>query len=196
MPRLPDPALESHVIAAALRLLDHGGESAITARAVAKEAGTTTPTLYGRFPSRDALMRKLVNHATEEIVATVAPMKSIEEIFREYLRYSEAHPNRLDLMVRTFGERFVAGEKMPAYDLLKLRIQEQIGIRGRSCEDLALAIASLAFGTAQGVIASGGKTRQAADFRRASLDALRMLLGAFSPVKKARPKGRLKRLRK
>jgi len=69
MPRSPDPALEGRLIAAALRLLDRGGESAITLRAVAKEAGTTTPSIYERFRSREALMMRLVDHATDEVVA-------------------------------------------------------------------------------------------------------------------------------
>jgi AcrR family transcriptional regulator len=186
MPRSPDPALESRLIAAAIRLLDHGGESAITLRAVAKEAGTTTPSLYERFPSRDALMQQLVDHVTDEIMTLIEPKRSIEAIYREYLRYSRTHPKRLNLSVSIFWTRFVEGEEMPAYDLLKGRIQEQIGIRGRSREDLALAIASLAFGTAQGMIAAGVETRQAAELQRSSLQALRMLLGAFPTGNQAR----------
>ena len=51
MPRTPDPELEDRIVAAAMRLLDRGGEEAITMRAVAQEAGTTTPTIYERFPT-------------------------------------------------------------------------------------------------------------------------------------------------
>jgi hypothetical protein len=87
---------------------------------------------------------------------------------------------------------------MPAFDLLKARISEQVGVRGSECEDLALAIASLAFGTAQGMIAAGRRTRLAAEFQRTSLGALQMLLEAFSghnpggisqPRKRSRPAG-------
>ena len=186
MPRSPDPALESRLIAAAIRLLDRGGESSITLRAVAREAETTTPSLYERFPSRDALMQQLVDHVTDEIMTLIEPKLSIEAIYCEYLRYSRFHPKRLNLSVSVFWARFVEGKEMPAYDLLKGRIQDQIGVRGRAREDLALAIATLAFGTAQGMIAAGVETRQAAELRRSSLHALRMLLGAFPRGEKAR----------
>ena len=65
MPRLPDAALEERIVAAAIRLLDRGGESAITLRAVAKEAGTSTPTIYQRFPDRATLMKKLIGQLTD-----------------------------------------------------------------------------------------------------------------------------------
>src|SRR5664279_3331999 len=94
------------------------------------------------------------------------PIASIQGIFRAYLRHSRSHPMRVGLMVETFGARYVAGEKMPAFELLQSRIVEEVGIRGRECEDLALAIASLGFGTAQGMIAAGNDTRQAAQFQR------------------------------
>jgi AcrR family transcriptional regulator len=179
MPRKPDPVLEQKIVAAAVRLLDRGGEEAVTLRAVAKEAGTTTPTIYERFHDRDELIQQVVVLATEEIVAAIQPKTSIEAMFEEYLRYCRAHPVRLNLTVGTFGKRYVSGEPMPAFDLLRFRISSQIGIKGRECEDLALAIASLAFGTAQGVIAAGKRTRHAKEFQRASLQALRRLLGAF-----------------
>ena len=190
MPRKPDPALEQKIVAAAARLLDRGGEEAITLRAVAKEAGTTTPTIYERFHDRDELIGEVVVLATEEIMAALQPKPSLEGMFEEYLRYCRAHPMRLNLTVGTFGKRYVAGEPMPAFDLLRFRITTQIGAKGRECEDLALAIASLAFGTAQGVIAAGKRTRHAAEFQRASLHALRRLLGAFQRSTKARSHSR------
>ena len=180
MPRKPDPILEQKIVAAAVRLLDRGGEDAVTLRAVAKEAGTTTPTIYERFRDREELIQQIVVLATDEILAALQPKTSIEEMFDEYLQYCHAHPMRQNLTVGTFGKRYVAGKPMPAFDLLRSRISTQIGIKGRDCEDLALAIASLAFGTAQGVIAAGKRTRHAKEFHRASLEALRRLLGAFS----------------
>jgi AcrR family transcriptional regulator len=181
MPRKPDPVLEQKIVAAAVRLLDRGGEEAVTLRAVAKEAGTTTPTIYERFRDRDELIQQVVILATEEIVSTIRLKTSIEAMFEEYLRYCRAHPMRMNLTVGTFGRRYVAGEPMPAFDLLRSRITAQIGIKGRENEDLALAIASLAFGTAQGVTAAGKRTRQAKEFHHASVQALRRLVAAFSP---------------
>jgi AcrR family transcriptional regulator len=181
LPRTPDPALEARIVAAALRLLDRGGEPAITMRAVATEARTTTPTLYDRFGDRDILMGAVVDQATEDVLAVIRPLRSVEAMFREYLRFGCAHPMRFNLTVEMFGARLQAGEKMPAFDLLKARIAEGIGVRGNRGEDLAFAIASLAFGTVRGMIAAGNDTRHANELRRASLGALRLLLAAFKP---------------
>lgn len=192
MPRAPDSTLESRLLAAALRLLDRGGEAAITLRAVAKEAGTTTPTIYERFSSREALMERLVDDATDEIMTVLQPTVSVEEMFHAYLRHSREHPMRLDLMVETFGRRYVAGESMPAFELLKSRIVREIAVTGSACESLALAVASLAFGTAQGMNAAGRHDRHKARFQRASLQALRMLLAAHSAGRKSTARRRAK----
>src|SRR5215471_7951632 len=155
MPRTPNVSLEAKIIAAAMRLLDRGGEEAVTLRAVAKEAGTTTPTIYERFQDRDRLMWRVAREGTEDIMHVLTPCKSVEAMFSAYLRESQERPNRVGFWVRTFGERYVAGEEMPAFDLLKSRLTQEFGATGSDCEELALAIASLAFGTVQGMIAAG-----------------------------------------
>ena len=180
MPRTPDPELEDRIVTAAMRLLDRGGESAITMRAVALEAGTTTPTLYERFPDRVALLHGVAKRGTDEVFAALQPVGSVEKMAREYLRFSCAHPLRFDLTVEIFGERSVTGESRPAFDLLKSRLTKEIGVTGTKCENLALAIASLFFGTARGMVAAGIDTRHANELRRASVSALRLLLKAFS----------------
>lgn len=98
---------------------------------------------------------------------------------------------RFNLTVETFAGRLVVGEKMPVYELLKCRISRQFGIRGRKCEELSLAVASLAFGTVRGMIAAGSDTKHAEDLQKASLGALRLLLAAFSePQTVRKPIGR------
>ena len=186
MPRLPDAELEERIVGAAIRLLDRGGESSITLRSVAKEAGTTTPTIYQRFRNREDLMKSVIRRATQDVMDVLEPAVSIEGMFRVYLQHSRTHPTRVGLMVETFGARYVARERMPAFELLQSRIVEEIGIKGRECEDLALAIASLAFGTAQGMIAAGKDSLHAAQFQRTAVQALRMLLGAFADGRKGR----------
>ena len=140
MPRTPDPELEDRIAAAAMRLLDRGGEVAITMRAVAQEAGTTTPTLYERFPDREALMRRVARRATDEMFSVLQSFTTVDKMAREYLRFSCAHPRRFDLTVEVFGERSVAGESRPVFELLKSRLTEEVGVTGSKCEDLALAL--------------------------------------------------------
>jgi AcrR family transcriptional regulator len=188
MPRTPDPELEERIVAAAMRLLDRAGESAITMRAVAREAGTTTPTIYERFPDREAVLRRVAERGTDELFLILQPLRRVEAMAQQYLRFSCAHPMRYDLTVEIFGARFVAGEPRPVFDLFKSRLTEEIGVTGRRCEDLALAIASLFVGTARGMVAAGTDTHHANELRRASMAALRLLLKAFSrttPIRKA-----------
>lgn len=180
MPRKPDPELETRIIDAALRLLDRGGEDAITMRAVAQEARTSTPTIYERFPDRDAVLRGVAQRATEELYSRLREFDAVEKLAREYLRFSCDHPLRFDLTVETFGERSVAGEARPVFELLKSRLTSEVGVSGSKCDDLALAIASLFIGTARGMVASGIHTRHANELKRASLTALQHLLKAFS----------------
>ena len=179
MPRRPDAALEARIVAAAVRLLDTGGEEAITLRSVAKEAGTTTPTIYDRCPDRDRLIDYVADHLTEELLKVLRPSRSVRAMLLAYLGDCLAHPNRVTFAVRTFGQRYVSGQETPAFDLLKSRLTEEVGVKGGAAEDLALAIASLAFGTAQGMIAAGSDTRQAMQFQRSSVRALRLLMEAF-----------------
>lgn len=179
MPRISNAALEGEIIAAAMRLLDKGGDDAVTLRAVAKEAGTTTPTIYERFPNRDRLMEGVTDRVTEDLLEVLRPCKSVRAMFLAYLRESRAHPARASFEVRTFAARYVRGQETPGFDLLKSRLTEEIGVKGSAAEDLALAIASLAFGTAQGMIAAGSDTRQALRFQRSAVRALQILLEVF-----------------
>ena len=59
MPRQADPQLEQRILEAASRLRARGGEKALTMRAVAKAAATTTPTVYERYRDRDDILRAL-----------------------------------------------------------------------------------------------------------------------------------------
>jgi AcrR family transcriptional regulator len=165
-----------------VRLLDRGGTAAITMRAVAQEAGTTTPTVYQRFDDRDALIRDVVLRGEQEILAVLARANSVARMIAAFLRFACEHPNRFDLNAETFGTRLVRGDPMPVYELLKSRLQGELAIAGRKREDLALAVVSLALGTARAMIAAGITTRHAKEFHRAGLSALRMLLDAFRKI--------------
>ena len=180
MPKRPDPELEARIVAAAMRLLDHGGEHAITMRSVAVEARTTPPTIYERFHDRDALMKRVLDEATRQLLAVVEPENSVEGVFGAYLRFNAARPMRFNLTVETFGTRLVAGEKMPVFDLVRSRVHQELGTKPRESEDVALAIASLLFGTVRGMIAAGADTHHARELKRTSFSALRKLLAAFS----------------
>jgi AcrR family transcriptional regulator len=180
MPRTANPELERRLVLAAIRLLDGGGVAAITMRAVAKEAGTTAPTLYQRFADRDALLREVIREAETQIVAHLFPKRSTIGFVSAYLDFMLEHSNRFELLADTFGARLALAHPTPVYDALKERLTCEIGITGRRREDLAMAIASLAIGTTRAMIAIGKHSPPAGEFRRCCLAALRLLLKSFS----------------
>ena len=145
MPRTPDPELESRIIAAALRLLDRGGEDAITMRAVAQEAGTTTPTIYERFPDRDARAAAGGPTCHGRAYSTVLAANStlskrwLANIFDSAVTHPHALRSDGGDLRRAIGCR----GSPPVFELLKSRLTREVGVSGSKCDDLALAIASL-----------------------------------------------------
>src|SRR5258706_6246436 len=66
MPPVADKHLEERILKAARRLWRTCGERGLTLRAVAREADTTTPTLYKRFRNKEALRLALAYRLRDE----------------------------------------------------------------------------------------------------------------------------------
>jgi AcrR family transcriptional regulator len=180
LPRTPDPQLEREVTKAAVRLLDAGGISALTLRAVAREAGTTTATIYERFRDREELLQSVGREIELELLAVVGKCNSVRVFIKRFLDYTIQHQHRLLLIAGTFGFRLAAREPTPVYDALKELLTEEVGVHGDKREQLGMAIVSLAMGTARMIIATGNDTAAAKGFSRTCQAALQQLLAAFS----------------
>jgi AcrR family transcriptional regulator len=98
MPPIADRKLEERVLKAAQRLWRTHGDKGLTLRAVAKAAGTTTPTLYKRFRDKKALRLALALRLRDELNAELFSCSSLEEVYRRYLRYAEKHPHEYELL--------------------------------------------------------------------------------------------------
>ncbi len=98
MPPIPDRKLEERILKAALRLWRSHGDRGLTLRAVAREAGTTTPTLYKRFRDKKALRLALSLRVRDEVNAELFSCPSLEEVYRRYLHYAELHPHEYELL--------------------------------------------------------------------------------------------------
>ena len=85
VPRHPDPDLEQRILGAASRLWARGGEKTLTMRAVAKAAGTTTPTVYERYRDRDDILRSLRMETRRELFAALSATNSIREAIQRHL---------------------------------------------------------------------------------------------------------------
>jgi AcrR family transcriptional regulator len=79
MPPISDKHLEERILKAARRLWRTRGERGLTLRAVAHEAGTTTPTLYKRFRNKQALRLALAYRLREELNAELFSSPSLEQ---------------------------------------------------------------------------------------------------------------------
>ena len=71
MPREADPQLEERILEAARKLWHKGGEKILTMRAVARAAGTTTPTLYERFKDKREILHALSREAQYSLFAAL-----------------------------------------------------------------------------------------------------------------------------
>ena len=106
MPPHADQHLEERILKVAQNLWKARGEHGLTLRAVAKNAGTTTPTVYKRFKNREALLRALAARVRDQINEELFAAKSLEEVHRRYLSWAESHPHEYHLMVRSWTDIF------------------------------------------------------------------------------------------
>jgi AcrR family transcriptional regulator len=113
--------LRDEIVAAAVELLDeHGEESAITLRSVARRVGIAAPSIYRHFPDQPAIMLAVVQQAYAELnellLATRAgagddPRRQLFAVGHTYLEYAQQHPQRYRTM---FG-----GVWVPSLDSLE-----------------------------------------------------------------------------
>jgi AcrR family transcriptional regulator len=106
MPPTPDRQLEERILKAAQRLWRSRGEQGLTLRAVAREAGTTTPTVYQRFRNKKALQTALAWRFKDQLNEQVLSAPSLEEVFLRYARFAEEHPHEYELLWRGWTEVF------------------------------------------------------------------------------------------
>src|ERR1051325_6368966 len=95
MPPHADQLLEERILKAAQRLWRTRGEEGLTLRAVAKEAATTTPTVYKRFRNKEALMIGVAMRIRSQLNEALFAAKSVQQVYRVYLRFAEEHPHEL-----------------------------------------------------------------------------------------------------
>lgn len=100
--------LRAEILAAATGLLDQGGERAVTLRAVAREVGIATPSIYPHFPDQQAILSAVVHAVAAELarqLRTAAaggdPRQRLYAAGHAYLDYATTHPRRYRAMFGT-----------------------------------------------------------------------------------------------
>jgi AcrR family transcriptional regulator len=106
MPPHADRLLEERILKTAQKLWRNRGENGLTLRAVAREAGTTTPTVYKRFRNKEALRKALAERIRSQLHEYLFAAKSLEDVCRRYLVFSEEHPHEYQLLVHSWSDIF------------------------------------------------------------------------------------------
>lgn len=155
MPRHPDPELEQRILAAASRLWARGGEKALTMRAVAKAAGTTTPTVYERYRDRDDIRRALRLQTRRELFAALTPTRNLRDAIQSYLKFALENTHGYQVLFDGVGKPPSLHEPWPSFNLMRERLARELGGSPTAHTRLMLAIWSLMHGTAMLIIRGG-----------------------------------------
>jgi AcrR family transcriptional regulator len=155
MPRTPDAKLEEKIVNAAYSLWTKRGEKALTMRAVAQKAGTTTPTVYERFRDKRDLLKLLRARALKSLVDVLEPAHSAVEVCRRFLAFAAIHPHEYRLLTSDWGARLSRSEPKPTFEIVKARLASQLGGKPDDHFRLAMALGALLHGTATMLLADG-----------------------------------------
>jgi AcrR family transcriptional regulator len=109
--------IKSKLVQAALVVLDRGGESGFTTRAVCALAGVTAPTLYHHFGTADGLVSAAVEEAFEQFLArkqAAAPandeVRGLVDGWNDYVAFAAERPRLYAMMI----SRVLQGAEIPA----------------------------------------------------------------------------------
>ena len=152
MPRHPDPDLEQRILGAASRLWARGGEKALTMRAVAKAAGTTTPTVYERYRDRGDILRALRIKTRNELFAVMSRTRTVREAFEGQLLFALENRHAYEVLFDGVGKPPSLHEPWPTFNLLRDRMAKRLGGTAREHTRLMLAMWSLLHGAAMLII--------------------------------------------
>jgi AcrR family transcriptional regulator len=162
MPPIPDKHLEERILKTARRLWRTRGESGLTLRAVAREAGTTTPSLYKRFRNKEALQLALAYRLRDELNAELFSSPSIEEVYQRYLRYAEENPHEYELLRMSWGHFFSPGSPRPGRAWLLAQLAARFGGKPENYTRLFDALFLVCHGTATLLTVADDKSVRAA----------------------------------
>lgn len=104
-------ARRAQIVATARRLLEEGGEEAVTMRRLALEIGIQAPSLYKHFADRSAILLAVKGQALAEMGDALAAARGdIAAMARAYRAWALAHPHLYDAATRGPLDR----ERLPA----------------------------------------------------------------------------------
>jgi AcrR family transcriptional regulator len=178
VPRHPDPDLEQRILGAASRLWARGGAKALTMRAVAKAAGTTTPTVYERYRDRDDILRALRIRTRTDLFAVLNRTRTLREAFQSHLKFALEHTHAYEVLFDGVGQPPSLHETWPSFNLMRERLAKRLGGTPREHTRLMLALWSLMHGAAMLIIRGNFEGALRTQTIHACLDAFDGILDA------------------
>jgi AcrR family transcriptional regulator len=148
VPRQADPQLEQRILDAACRLWARGGAKALTMRAVAKAAGTTTPTVYERYRDREDILRALRLQTRSELFTALRRTRTLRQACQRYLEFALEHRHAYSVLFDGVARPPSLHEPWPSFNLFRERLAQRLGGTARDHTRLMLALWSLMHGTA------------------------------------------------
>jgi AcrR family transcriptional regulator len=144
--------LRTALVAAALDLLESGGEGALSLRAAARVCGVSAMAPYRHFADKDALLEAVAASGFEALAAgleaadgSAAGAEALGAQGAAYVTFACRHPALFRLMFMRPGRK-AAGSR--AYGILERRAAALAGPAQLPAEDLTLAAWSLVHGLA------------------------------------------------
>jgi AcrR family transcriptional regulator len=98
LPRIPDSSLSDRILTSAYELLHKNGVESVTLREVALHAGTTTPTVYARFATKEDLLLALADRLRLEFVDDFTKSPTVLKAAQRYLELAIERPYDYKLM--------------------------------------------------------------------------------------------------
>jgi AcrR family transcriptional regulator len=141
-------------------------------RAVAKAAGTTTPTVYERFRDRDDILRGLRLRTRRELFAALMRTQSLHDAIERQLEFALENHYAYEVLFDGVGQPPSLHEPWPSFNLMRERLAREIGGTPREHNRLILAIWSLMHGTAMLIIRGGFEEPLRTQAMRACLDTV------------------------
>ncbi len=184
MPRHPDPDLEQRILAVASRLWARGGEKALTMRAVAKAAGTTTPTVYERYRDRDDILRALRLQTRRDLFAALSRTRTLRDAFQAQLDFALDHSHAYEVLFDGVAKPPSLHEPWPSFNLMRERLAQRLGGTPRQNTRLMLAVWSLMHGTAMLIIRGGFEGVLRSQTIHACLDAFDSIVDSAARSKR------------
>jgi AcrR family transcriptional regulator len=180
VPRHSNPQLEPRILQAACRLWSRGGEKALTMRAVAFAAGTTTPTVYERFRDREDILSAVRRQTREDLFQALASTRTLAQACRRYLEFALKNDHVYCVLFDGTFQLPSLHEPWPSFNLFRQRLAKRLGGSERHQTRLMLSLWGLMHGTAMLVIRGRAEGALRSQMCHACMDAFENIIAAAS----------------